>query len=64
MTSDPVSESNKLLFEPGNKVLLKTLGSGKQFFEPLWEGTYRVILSSLTTVSVSEIDCWVHPDPD
>ena len=38
MTPDPASESSKPLFEPGTKVLIKTLGSGGQSLEPLWEG--------------------------
>ena len=38
MTPNPASESSKPLFEPGTKVLIKTLGSGGQSLEPLWEG--------------------------
>ena len=38
VTPDPASESSKLLFEPGTKVLIKTLGSGGQSLEPLWKG--------------------------
>ena len=37
-TPDPASESSKPLFEPGTEVLIKTLGSGVQSLEPLWEG--------------------------
>ena len=60
VTPDPASESNKPLFEPGTKVLLKTLGSGGQSFEPLWEGPYQVILSSPTAVKVPGIDSSVY----
>ena len=59
-TPDPASESNKALFEPRTKVLIKTLGSGGPSLEPLWEGSYQVILSSPTPVKVPEIDSWVH----
>ena len=38
MTPGSASESSKPLFEPGTKVLIKTLGSGVPFLEPLWEG--------------------------
>ena len=41
-TPDPGSESSKPLFEPGTEVLIKTLGSGGQSLEPLWEGPYRL----------------------
>ena len=58
MTPDPTSESSKPLFEPGNKALIKTLGSGGQSLEPLWEGPYQVILSSPTAVKVPGIDSW------
>ena len=44
-TPDPASESNKPLFEPGTKVLIKTSGSRGPSLEPLWEGPYQVILS-------------------
>ena len=37
-TPDPASESRKPLFEPGTKVLIKTLGSGGPSLKPLWEG--------------------------
>ena len=37
-TPDPASESSKPLFEPGTEILIKTLGSGVQSLEPLWEG--------------------------
>ena len=60
MTPDPVSETNKTLFEPGTEVLIKTLGSGGPSLEPLWEGPYQVILSSPTAVKVPKIDSWVH----
>ena len=60
VTPDPASESGKLLFEPGTEVLIKTLGSGDQSLEPLWEGPYQVILSSPTAVKVPGIDSWVH----
>ena len=56
MTPDPTSESSKPLFEPGNKALIKTLGSGGQSLEPLWEGPYQVILSSPTAVKVPGTD--------
>ena len=59
-TPDPVSESSKSLFEPGTEVLIKTLGSGGPSLEALWEGPYKVILSSPTTVKVPGIDSWVH----
>ena len=59
-TPDPASESSKPLFEPGTKVLIKTLGSGGPSLEPLWEGPYKVILFSPTTVKVLGIDSWVH----
>ena len=59
MTPDPASESSKPLFEPGAEVLIKTLGSGGQSLEPLWEGPYQVILSSPTAVKVPGIDSWV-----
>ena len=58
-TPDPASESSKPLFEPGTEVLIKTLGSGGQSLEPLWEGPYQVILSSPTAVKVPGIDLWV-----
>ena len=60
MTPNPASESSKPLFEPGTEVLIKTLGSGGQSLEPLWEGPYQVILSSPTAVKVPGIDSWVH----
>ena len=60
MTPHQASESSKALFEPGTEVLIKTLGSGGPFLEPLWEGTYQVILSSPTAVKVPGIDSWVH----
>ena len=60
MTPDPASESSKPLFEPGTEVLIKTLGSGGPSLEPLWEGPYKVILFSPTTVKVLGIDSWVH----
>ena len=56
MTPDPASESSKSLFEPGTKVLIKTLGSGGPSLEPLWEGPYKVILSSPTAVKVPVVD--------
>ena len=59
-TPDPASESSKYLFEPGTEVLIKTLASGGQSLEPLWEGPYQVILSSLTALKVPGIDLWVH----
>ena len=55
-TPDPASESSKPLFEPGTEVLIKTLGSGGPFLEPLLEGPYQVILSSPTAVKVPGID--------
>ena len=60
VTPDPASESSKPLFEPGTEALIKTLGSGGQSLEPLWEGLYQVILSSPTAVKVPGIDSWVH----
>ena len=54
------SESSKPLFEPGTEVLIKTLGSGGPSLEPLWAGSYQVILSSPTAVKVPGIDSWVH----
>ena len=68
---NPASESNKLLFEPGTEVLIKTLGPGEQSLKPFWEGPYQVFLSSPTAVRVPGIDSWVHhtrlkkwhPDP-
>ena len=59
-TPDPASESNKALFEPRTKVLIKTLGSGGPSLEPLWERPYQVILSSPIAVKVPGIDLWVH----
>ena len=59
-TPDPASESSKSLFEPGTKVLIKTLGSGGPSLEPLWEGPYKVVLSSPTAVKVLGIDSRVH----
>ena len=56
MTPDPASESSKPLFEPGTEVLIKTLGSGVQSLEPLWESPHQVILSSPTAVKVPGID--------
>ena len=56
MTPDPASKSSKPLFEPGTEVLIKTLGSGGQSLEPLWEGPCQVILSSPTAVKVPGID--------
>ena len=44
VTPDPACESNKLLFEPGTEVLIKTLGSGGQSLEPLWKGPYQFFL--------------------
>ena len=61
MTPDPASESSKPLFEPGTEVLIKTLGSGGQSLEPLWEGPCQVILSSPTAVKVPGIESWVQP---
>ena len=60
VTPDSASESSKPLFQPGTEVLIKTLGSGGQSLEPLWEGPYQVILSSPTAVKVPGIDSWVH----
>ena len=60
MTPDPASESSKPLFDSRTKVLIKTLGPGGPSLEPLWEGPYQVILSSLTAVKVPGIDSWVH----
>ena len=59
-TPDPASESSKPLLEPGTEVLIKTLGSGEQSLEPLWEGHYQVILSSPTAMKVPGIGLWVH----
>ena len=42
VTADPASESSKPLFQPGTEVLKKTLGSGGQSLEPLWEGPYQL----------------------
>ena len=56
MTPDTAAESRKPLFEPGTEVLIKTLGSGGQSLEPLWEGPYQVIFSSSTAVKVPGID--------
>ena len=50
----------KPLFEPGTKVLIKTLGSGGSSLDPLWKGLYQVIISSPTAAKVPEIDSWVH----
>ena len=47
-------------FEPGTKILIKTLGFGGSSLEPLWEGPYQVILSSHTAAKVPEIDSGVH----
>ena len=41
VTPDPASESSKPLFEQGTEFLIKTLGSGGQSLEPLWEGWAR-----------------------
>ena len=60
MTPDPASESSKPLLEPGTEVLIKTLRSGEQSLEPLWEGHYQVILSSPTAMKVPGIGLWVH----
>ena len=59
-TPDPASESSKPRFEPGTEVLIKTLGSGGESLEPLWERPYQVILSSPTAVKVPGIDSWIH----
>ena len=64
VTPDLAFESRKPLFEPGTEVLIKTLGSGGQSFEPLWEGPYQVIFSSPTAVKVPGIDSWVHHTGD
>ena len=40
LTPDPASDLEKPLFEPRTEVLIKTLGSGGQHIEPLWEGSY------------------------
>ena len=48
MTPDPASESNKPLFEPETKVLIKTLGSARQSLELPWEGPYQISLTSYT----------------
>ena len=42
MTPDPDFELSKPLFEPGTEVLIKTLGSGGQSLEPLWQGPYQL----------------------
>jgi len=60
VTPDPASKSSKSLFEPGTEVLTKTLGSGGQSLETLWDGPCQVILSSPTAVKVPGIDSWVH----
>ena len=60
VTPDPASALSKPLSEPGTEVLIKTLGSGGQSLEPLWEGPYQVILSSPTAVKVPGRDSWVH----
>ena len=60
VTPDPASESSKPLFEPGTEALIKTLESGGQSLEPLWEGPCQVILSFPTAVKVPGIDLWVH----
>ena len=59
-TPEPASESSKPLLEPGTEVLIETLGSGGPPLDPLWEGPYQVILSSLIAAKVPEIDSWVH----
>ena len=49
MTPDLDSESNKLLFEPGTKVLIKTLRSGGQSLSLFQELIWRLLgLLSLT----------------
>ena len=58
VTPDPAGV--KQASEPGTEVLKKTLGSGDQSLEPLWEGPCQVILSSPTAVKVPAIDSWVH----
>jgi len=60
MTPGSASESSKPLFEPGNEVFIKTLGSGGPSIEPLCEEPYQVILSFPTAVKVPGIDLWVH----
>ena len=60
VTPDPASESSKPVFQLGTEVLIKTLGSGGQSLEPLWEGPYQLILSSPTAVKVPGIDSLVH----
>ena len=59
-TPDPASESSKPRFEPGTEILIKTLGSGGESLEPLWEHPYQVILSSPTAVKVPGIDLCLH----
>ena len=41
-TPDPASESSKPLFEPGTKVLIKTLGSGGPSFDPSGKALTRL----------------------
>ena len=42
MTPDPASESSKPLFQPGNEVLIKTLGSGSQSLKPSGKALIRL----------------------
>ena len=69
-TPDPASESSKPLFQPGTEVLKKTLGSGGQSLEPLWEGPYQLFFLLSQLSKCQELIRWCitlefnrrHPD--
>jgi hypothetical protein len=48
------------LFCPGDLVLIKSPNPCWDLNTPLWEGPYPVILSTLMTVQVAGLYCWIH----
>ena len=55
ITADPASESNKTLFEPGTKILIKILRYGANPFSPAGRALNQVIVSSPIALKLPEL---------